>query len=262
MFAGFLPGLFSKFLGVLSSQPDAFRYSMWLVTALYGIGYLSLFATQEGQVDQEQKQAAEPKSAELLPFGLILVIGMVSLLRSTGEMGPTAFFNVYLEIELLANPILIGTLVAVCRLITGLASLAMPFFVERWGKEMIIGWGIMGLAISILPLALIPHWSAAEIGFIGALAISSVVVAALTVYSQELVSPRWHPIMAGAIWMGIGIGGSFISIAGGSIITFYGYNIFFLTAATLTAMGGILFLSYFRKPRGEFVQDLIQESAD
>ena len=247
LLAGFLPGMFSKFLGILSSQPDAFRYSMWLVTVLYGVGYLSLFATQEGQVGHQQKQAVEPKFAGLLPLGLILVIGMVSLLRSIGETGPTAFFNVYLEIELFANPILIGTLVAVCRLVSGLASLAMPFFVERWGKERIIGWGIMGLAISLLPLALIPRWGAAEIGFIGALTISSVVGTALTVYSQELVSPRWHPIMAGAIWMGIGIGGSFIAIGGGRIITEYGFRVFFLTAAALTALGGVLFLSYFRK---------------
>jgi predicted MFS family arabinose efflux permease len=184
------------------------------------------------------------------------------LLRATGDWAPSVFFNVYLEAALHASPALIGSLVAIGRLMAGIAALSMPLFVNRWGKERIIGWGMIGIALSLLPLALIPHWGAAEIGFIGAIALSAMLGAAYVVYGQELVSPGWQAVMSGVIWTGNGLGGSFISIAGGSIITAYGYDSFFMTAAILTAAGGLLFLGYFRKPRGEFARSPTQEQTD
>jgi predicted MFS family arabinose efflux permease len=138
----------------------------------------------------------------------------------------------------------------------------MPLFVKRWGKVRVIGWGTSLLAASLLPLALIPHWVAAEIGFIGVIAISAVVGSAYFVYGQELVSPGWQAVMSGVTWMGNGLGGAFIVIAGGRIITDFGFSSFFLTAALLTAVSGVLFLSYFRKPRGEFARSAAREPAD
>jgi MFS family permease len=187
---------------------------------------------------------------------------VVMLLRSTGEWASNVFFNVYLEAGLHASPVLIGTLVAIGRLIAGIAALSMPLFVNRWGKERVIGWGTIGIALSLLPLALIPHWGAAEIGFIGAIALAAVVGSAYFVYGQDLVSSGWQAVMSGVIWMGNGLGGAFIVIAGGRIITAFGYSSFFLTAAILTAASGLLFLGYFRKPRGEFARRPAQESTD
>jgi hypothetical protein len=47
--------------------------------------------------------------------------------------------------------------------------------------------GTIGVALSLLPLALIPHWVAEEIRFVGAIAISVMQIAAFAGYSQELV---------------------------------------------------------------------------
>jgi hypothetical protein len=68
----------------------------------------------------------------------------------------------------------------------GVAALSTPLFVYRWGKERVVGWGVIGISLSLLPLALISHWGAAEIGFIGAIAIAAMVVSAYTVFSQAL----------------------------------------------------------------------------
>ena len=62
--------------------------------------------------------------------------------------------------------------------------------------------------------------------------------------------------------MGGGVGGSFILIIGSRIISAYGYVSFFLTAAIMTAAGGLLFLGYFRKPRGQFARHSIPVTAD
>jgi MFS family permease len=248
--AGFLPKFFTVILAIPSDHPAPFRYSLFLAGVSLIIGLLTILATREENVEQEQGSVS--KVAGPIPLALMGMMGFIALLRMTGESAPNVFFNVYLETELRASTALIGLLVAISRLIAGIAALSMPLIVARWGKKSVIGWGILGIALSILPLALIPHWGAAEIGFIGVMTLSAIVLAAYFVYGQELVSPGWQAVMSGVISMGGGVGGSFIVIFGSRIITAYGYDSFFLTAAILTAVGGLLFLGYFRKPRGEF----------
>ena len=189
-------------------------------------------------------------------------MGFIAMLRATGDSAPNIFFNVYLETGLQASTALIGLLVAICRLIAGVAALSMPLFVARWGKERVIGWGMLGVTLSLLPLALIPHWGAAEIGFIGVMALSAIVLAAYFVYGQELVSPGWQAVMSGVIATGGGMGGSLIIIFGSRMITAYGYDSFFLTAAILSTVSGLLFLGYFRKPRGELARRSAPVTAD
>jgi MFS family permease len=224
------------------------------------IGLLTLIASREGNADKKQER--ESKATGPIPLGLFIMMGLIVLFRRTGESAPNVFFNVYLETGLYASTALIGSLVAICRLIAGLAALLMPLFVARWGKERVIGGGIFGVALSILPLALIPHWGAAGIGFIGAMALSAIVNVAYFVYGQEISSPGWQAVMSGVISMGGGVGVSLILIFGSRIISTYGYGSFFLTAAILTAWGGLLFLGYFRKPRGELARRSIPVTAD
>ncbi len=254
LIAGFLPVLFSRVLAIPSDQPAPFRNSLFLAGGFLFIGLLTTIATREGIVEQEQKHGSVSKAAGPMPLALFSIMGVVILLRSTGEMGPNVFFNVYLEADLHVSTTLIGSLIAIGRLMSGVTALSMPLFVNRWGKKRIIGLGMIGIALSLLPLALIPHWGAAEIGFIGVVALSAVVGSAYVIYGQELVSPGWQAVMSGMISMGMGMGGSFILIIGGRIITAYGYSSFFLTAALLAGAGGLLFLGYFRKPRGEFIR--------
>jgi hypothetical protein len=94
------------------------------------------------------------------------------------------------------------------------------------------------------------------------MALSGIVNAAYLVFGQEIVSPRWQAVMSGVISMSGGVGGSFILIFGSRIITAYGYVSFFLTAAILTAVGGLFFLGYFRIPRGEFEKRSFPVTAD
>jgi len=260
MIAGFLPGLFSGLLAIPSDHPAPFRISLFLAGALFIVGLLTIIATREGVVKQEHR--AVSKAAGPIPLALISIMGVVMFFRATGEWAPNIFFNVYLEGGLHVSTALIGSLVAIGRLMSGVSALLMPLFVNRWGKKRVIGWGIIGIALSLLPLALIPHWGAAEIGFIGVVALSAMVGTAFVVYGQELVSSGWQAVMSGMISMGMGVGGSFIMIVGARIITAYGYDSFFLTAAILTTTGGLLFLGYFRKPRGEFARGPVLEPTD
>jgi hypothetical protein len=257
--AGFLPGIFSRILTIPEDHPAPYRYPLFFIGGLFFIGILVIRTTNEVRLKEEQ---ASVSKAGPLPLVLISLMGGVMLLRMTGEWAPSIFFNVYMDTELHASTILIGSLVAVSRLLAGGTALMTPLLVKRWSKERIIGGGTLGIALSLVPLALLPHLGAAGIGFIGAITLTFMVNAAFFVYGQELVTPSWQAIMSGAIWVGMGIGGSSILIGGGRIITAFGYRSLFLTAAGLTAAGGLLFLGYFRVPRGEFTRSSEQQTDD
>jgi MFS family permease len=245
---GFLPAFFSRALGESLDQPAPYRYPLFLVGALYCVNLVVTLATREVSVEQEQGSVSGAGPLPLAPIGLM---GLVMLLKTTGYWTPSVFFNVFMDAGLHAPISLIGSLVAVGQLMSGVAALAMPLLAKRWGKERVIALGTVGVAFSLLPLALIPHWAAAGAGFVAAIALTSMVETAYYVYGQEIVSPSWRPVMSGAIWMGGGLGGSSLLIGGGHIITALGYGSLFLTAAGLTCAGAILFWAYFRVPRGE-----------
>jgi predicted MFS family arabinose efflux permease len=100
----------------------------------------------------------------------------------------------------------------------------------------------------MLPLALIPHWEAADLGFMGVAALFSMTTAPLRVYSQEIVSSDWRSAMSGALMMGAGFSGSAMDYAGGYLITTLGYPGLFLTSAGLTVAGALLFWAHVRAP--------------
>jgi predicted MFS family arabinose efflux permease len=117
--------------------------------------------------------------------------------------------------------------------------------VARWGNRTTIVWGSLGIALSLLPLALIPHWSAAGLGFMGVTALYSMTTAPLRVFSQEITPPRWRATMSGAVMTGGGLSISAMAFGGGHLIAALGYSGLFLTGAGLTVAGALLFWACF-----------------
>ena len=114
--------------------------------------------------------------------------------------------------------------------------------------------GALGVALSLLPLALIARLVAVGLGFMSMIALAGIARAAFTVYSQEIVRQRWRPAMSGATNMAVGLSAVAVSMGGGYVIQALGYPALFLAGASLTAAGALLFWAYFRVPRGELVR--------
>jgi MFS family permease len=171
--------------------------------------------------------------------------------RFGGRGAVVTFFNVYLDEGLAVSTALIGAMSAIGQLLSAPAALVAPLLAARWGNPRTIFWGTMGMALCTLPLALVPHWTAAGLGFVGSTASFLTTVGPIRVFSQELVAPRWRATMASAFMMGAGLAFSGMSLVGGYVIVDLGYHTLFLAAAGMMAVGGLLFWSYFRVPRGE-----------
>ena len=98
----------------------------------------------------------------------------------------------------------------------------------------------MGLAVCLLPLALIPHWAAVGLGRLGILVLSAIWMPALQVFQMELVDGRWRSMAYGAVSMAMGLGFGSTSLMGGYIVAASGYRSLFTLGVGLSLSGAAL----------------------
>jgi hypothetical protein len=258
LLAGLLPGVTSGLLGVSVKEAAAYRFPLWLSALLLVPAVLLLVRTWPGS-GQHAPQAARDRSiprpaasigrAEKAPYGLIITIGVLMALRFAGRGTVATFFNVYLDDGLGVPPALIGTLAAIAQLLSVPAALLAPLVTARWGATRAIFWGGLGMALFVLPLALVPHWAAAGAGFAGTTALFMMTGGPLRLFGQELVAPRWRAIMASSFMLGQGLAFAAASLAAGYMIVSLGYPVLFLAAAGFMGAAALFFWSHFRSHR-------------
>jgi MFS family permease len=157
----------------------------------------------------------------------------------------TAFFNVYLDDRLRVPTSTIGAISAASQLLSALAALSTPVLAKRWGNRRIFAWGSFGVGLAMLPIALVPHWTMAGLGFLGVVALNGVVFPAINVYQMQLVSAAWRTTMSGSTAMASGLSWSASSFFGGQAIEGWGYRPFFLLSGGVTLLGALAFGFYF-----------------
>ena len=181
---------------------------------------------------------------------VILMLVLVRFLQVSGMAAAMIFFNIYLDTQLLMPTVYIGLLISLARLVAAPSALAMPQWTARRGSVYVITVASLGTSFAMLPLALIPHWLAAGVGYIAAITFSSMRFPAYLSYSMKLVPPRQRAVVAGTGEMAAGLSFAAMSLSGGYIVDTIGYREFFLLAFVLSFLGAVTFWGYFRVPRG------------
>ena len=246
---GLLPGLFATGLGVGLDQPAPYRYPLVLATLLLIPAVMALLATRE--VDPPTGTAVAAADTARIPIGPVVCVAVVAFLVTVGIAVVQTFFNVYMDDGLQQSTALIGLVTAVAQLVSGVVALAAPFIAVRWGKVPAIAVGSLATAVFLLPLAFIPSWVAVGVGCIGVFAMGAMRISVFTVFQQEMVPIRWRSTISGATAMATGLSYAAVAAAGGYLIPVYGYSAVFALSAVVVAAGALLFLLYFRTPRGE-----------
>jgi MFS family permease len=261
LLAGVLPGILASLLDTPLTEPAPYRYTLWLAALFLLPAVPVLITARSAGRLKVQAPAVEPEhtGSARAPIGLILIVVLFMALRFGGRGPVVNFFNVYLDDGLGASTALIGVLSASALLIAVPGALVAPLMVARFGNTRTIVWGMVGMALCTLPLALVSRWPAAGLAYIGSSAMFSLTVGPLRLFSQELVAPRWQATMASAFMMGSGVAFATLSLAGGYVIVALGYRILFLIATGLIAAAILLFWFYFRIPRGEMARPILPE---
>ena len=246
---GFLPGTLAGLLPITDTASFALALLVAAVALL--IGVVALFNTTATTAPKEDQEppVRSARSSSGLPVLIIAVMGLVIMLRIASEGAQRTFFNVYLD-EILTMPTAqIGMLAACGQLVGGIAALLSPYFARRWGLEPVIVWASLGMAVSTVAFALLPHWAGAAVGYAGLVSFTYIQRPCSLRHTMEVVPARWRETAAGVANMVAGIGWGTMGFAGGYLVGIYGYQNFFLVSAALTGISAVIFFWYFGLPR-------------
>jgi len=241
---GALPGMFA---GMFSLGLDAARpygYGIW-VAAVVGLGAL-IPLTRLGKLEQTavaghvEARAAFP----LLPLALMLLY--VYLSHSAWAVN-RAFGSAYMDTVLSLPASTIGLITSVGQFASILSPLLNPSLARRYGD----GWTLMVaslvMGVSLLPMALVPHWAIVGLGNLGILTLAAMRMPALQVFQMELVDTRWRALAYGAVSMAMGFSFGSMSLIGGYVVAAAGYRALFLLGTGLSVAGAVLMWAMLRR---------------
>jgi MFS family permease len=252
LIGGFLPGFFAALSGGTLDDAAPYAYALLTAAVLLSLGIPVLLATRESIPADTVQSTPALGRARRAPLAVIGVLALIQLLQAAGEGAARTFFNVYLDRGLDVATHVIGMLAAIGQLVAVPMALVTPLLIARWCNVPTVIRAALGIACSLLPMALIPRAGAVSLGYIGVLAMSSIWRTPITVYRMEIVSPRWRALMSGASNMSLGASWAVMGLGGAHMAQSVGYGSVFLVGAILTTSGTMLFWFFNRVPRGEY----------
>ncbi|MEZ4866158.1 MAG: MFS transporter [Caldilineaceae bacterium] len=243
---GFLPMIFAWIMHDHVDAPGPYRAALWLGSALAILGLIPLVMMRPAE---PVTRSTHQETATPFPIWPVALLVLHVYLSQLGPASCQFFCSAYMDTTLLLSAAAIGTLTGIGQFTTILAPLLTPRLVARYGN----GWTLMvaslGTAVSLLPLALIPHWSAAGTGRLGALALAAIWMPALQVFQMELVDARWRSLTYGIVSMAMGCAYASVGFIGGRLVATWGYTTLFGLALSMTLLGTLLMWSMLKSPR-------------
>jgi len=259
LFGGNMPVLISKFYDFTLDDPDPYRYTLMLVAGVVLVAFFITLTIIEQPDDDAPEPSGEPPTPQQslsakralggFTAAVITLIGLMSLVRFlqvAGMATVSVYFNVYLDTEFALSSGTIGNIASVGRFLTVPMVLLAPRLIRRTSTGAVAMWASFATALFLLPIALLPNWGAAAIGYIGAISVTNLRYTAFIVFIMLLVPKRQQPVMAGAGETAAGFSFAFMALGGGYIATLFSFRELFLLAAGLSGLGTFIFWLHLR----------------
>ncbi|UCC63697.1 MAG: hypothetical protein JSV36_01155, partial [Anaerolineae bacterium] len=244
---GLLPGLFARLLGESLDAPAPYRASLWVGAALALVAILPLSHVRDIQpvVSPGQRSARGP-----FPLWPIASACLYVYVRHAGWATGRAFWNAYMDAELRLSAASIGSIASVGQALAIVAPLVNPRLAARRSNGWIVMIATLGVAFSLAPLALIPHWAAAGVSRLIFVVASAIWLPAFQAFQMERIDPEWRSLAYGAVAMAMGLGFSSTSLAGGYVIAARGYRTLFTLGIFVTLASAALIWTILKRAVG------------
>ena len=258
LLGGMLPGLIASWNDWTLDDPAPYRITLTLASAMLVISVLLIMRIRPlpSRIKRAPSEADSSPSSERFSwttslFALIVIMTIIRLFQVAGSATALVYFNVYMDTQLAIPTAMIGAIAAIGRLTGVPAALLTPWLVRRWGNVSVVIWSSLIASLFLLPMALVEHWSAAALGFIGSMAMMSIRYTAFVVYILDLVPRVQQAVMAGTGEMAAGLSFAVMALGGGIILSLFAFRDLFMLGALLSFVGTALFWLHVRqaKPR-------------
>ncbi len=242
--AGYLPGACAAWFGGGLEQAGPYRCALSFTPPIY---LLSAFIWAMGRPVEVRDEDETTGQARNLPLALFLVLGVVAFLQTATEGAVRSFFNVYLDTGLQVPVEQIGVVLGAAQFISLLGVVVTPRLFGRLGTARAMAVVSVGAALVLLPVAGVAALGVAAAGFIAAMTLASVNAIGRSVFSQEIVSPRWRTTSSAIATIGLAVGWAASAAAGGYVIRFTGFSGLFLLAVGLSVGAAVLLAAHVRR---------------
>jgi MFS family permease len=242
---GLLPATFAGFFNQSLDDPAPYRFSLWVGAVLAAVALIPLSRIKKGAAPATKTHTDKPRSqAPVLPIALMAIYIYI---RHAGWATCQSFCNAYMDTDLQLSTSSIGLITSVVQVAAIIASLLTPRVMARYNNGGTLLITTVGVAVSLLPMGLVPHWMAAGIGRIGYQVASAMWIPVLQVFQMELVDSEWRALTYGVTSMAMGFGFGSMSLVGGYIIAAIGYRNVFLLGAALDLIAAVVLWGVLKK---------------
>ena len=248
---GILPGIIANMNATTLDDPTPYRLTLTLTSVVLALSTLLVMRIRplEPHSNRKPAEAASGNSRQSLSWTtplitLIVIMTLIRLFQVAGSATALIYFNVYMDRHLAIPTAMIGSIAAIGRLTGVPTALLTPWLVRRWGNVNVVIGASLIASLSLLPMALVEHWLAAAIGFVGAVAMMSVRFTAFIVYILDLVPKAQQAVMAGSGEMAAGLSFAMMALGGGLLLSLFAFRDLFLLGALFSFIGTVTFWLY------------------
>ena len=251
LIGGILPGAVADTHGLTLADPAPYRLTFALATVVLALSTILALRLRPPPPKETHTQPERPGNRDGAPNGwaasvlmLIVIMTVIRLFQVAGSATAMVYFNVYMDQQLAVSTALIGSMAAIGRLTGVPTALLTPALVQRWGNIRVILGSSLVATLCLLPMALVEHWLAASLGYIGAISMMAVRYTAFIVYILDLVPPKQQALMAGTGEAAAGMSFAMMALGGGFILSAFAFRDLFLLGTLISFIGTLLFWLY------------------
>jgi MFS family permease len=242
---GLLPATFANLFAQSLDDPAPYRFSLWVGAVLAAVALIPLSRIKKDAAPVTKTHIDKHCSpAPILPIALMAIYIYI---RHAGWSTCQSFCNAYMDAGLQLSTSTIGMITSVVQVAAIIASLLTPRMMARYNNGGTLLLTTVGVAVSLLPMGLFPHWTAVGIGRIGFQVASAMWIPVLQVFQMELVDTEWRALTYGITSMAMGFGFGSFSLIGGYIINAFGYRRVFLVGAGLELVAAVVLWGVLKK---------------
>jgi len=237
---GVLPSFFAWATGQPEAAPVNYAWTLFVAFCLVLLTIPPLLRIGPMRLQEQDAAEGDPVDRSKPPRLRIAMLGLMVMLTQGSVVSLSSFGSAYMDSELLMSAAVIGAILALGKLFGVGASLVSPRLMRMMGAGRVVVVSSLLLTISVLPVALVPHWSSATLSMLIYLVTISLWSPAAVTYEMDWISADWRSLMSGTHAMSMGMIHSLLNLGVSGVIDDMGHIPIFAISGGLSLLGTLL----------------------